>query len=103
LNNLFKYRFFQVLLVIILTIIVTSKPVVKLYKTYIDNVIELCENLEEESSEESELEDDVDEKHFLKQLVTTTSNSFMFYHAFSCKKIRLLTSFHDTPLQPPQV
>ncbi len=74
-----------------------------MYKEYVDNAVELCENVEEENSEENEFEDDLDEKHFLKKSVFSLPSSIIIYHAFSCRKTRLLTYFYDTPLQPPQI
>lgn len=84
---------------------VIGKPLIELYQQFLDDSIELCENSEEENSEEKELEDDLEgknEKHFLNKKISSIYTTTSYYIQFSYQLQSYLELYLDAPLQPPQ-
>lgn len=87
----------------ILGTIVLGKPIVKTYQAFIDESIELCEKLEDNNSEEKEIEDDIEKQHFLKRRLDVPIIFYTAYNRFCFKENKLLTLFKSPLLQPPRV
>ncbi len=88
-----------------LVFLVVGKPLLQLCKQFLDPTIELCENLEEENSEEKELEDDLeekDEKHFLNKLIGLDETTFSYKIAFHNPVYSYYHLYVDDILQPPR-
>lgn len=89
----------------LVVVMVLGKPLLELYKQFVDSSIELCENLEKEKSEEKELEDDLEErneKHFLNKKLDSISTTTFYDIHFSYLLQSYLELYLDTPFQPPQ-
>ena len=100
-----KHYIISTATLLLLVILVVGKPLLELYKQFIDPSIELCENLEKENSEEKELEDDLEEKsekHFLNKKLDSISTTTYYSLSFSYRLQSYLELYLDAPLQPPQ-
>lgn len=100
-----KYQILFSATLLLVVVLVIGKPLVELYKQFLDDSIELCENTEEENSEEKELEDDLEEKsekHFLNKKLDSISTT-TYYSIHYCYRLQsYLELYLDAPLQPPQ-